>query len=172
MIEKLKNIIICLLTFCLVAVIALNVFYKAPKKPTPQVTQIASREWYDNIGFTDKSFSFQLVRKLGLTIAGGADIGECFTVAQKIKDGDVASWHEQWFASAERLYNLSQTWEKQGHAISAGGALMRATNYYLASNFYLVSPSERQKRLKIWQKSRESFLRAKSVLLRDDLFTR
>ena len=45
--------------------------------------------------FRDRAFSFQLLRTIGHTIHGGADIGECLATAVRITDGDFESWYAE-----------------------------------------------------------------------------
>ena len=53
--------------------------------------------------FQDPTFSFQLLRTLGSTYYGGADIGECLSTAYRIKEGGFESWYTEWLATAERV---------------------------------------------------------------------
>lgn len=161
--KKLTYLIIAIIFFLFGAVIIKN-FYKVPEKVTPKIDSL---EWYDNLVFKNKHFSFQFIRRLGHSTSGGADIGECFSIAKNITDGDIDSWHTQWLTFAERLHSLAQDWEKAGHSVSAGELLMRASNYYLSSIFYLVHSKDRQKNLEYWQKARESFVKALGFLYPD-----
>lgn len=124
----------------------------------------SNQEWYNNLLFNEQHFSFQLVRRLAYTTARAADIGECISVAKKIIDDDITSWYTQWLFMANRMHTLAQEFEKEGHLISAGETLMRATNYYLAAEFYLVEKKDRQKRLDIWQNAHDSFIKAITFL--------
>jgi len=146
MIKKLKNLA-TITIFFLLGIITTKFYYKTFYHPTKAPSKTTSQEWYNNLVFKNKNFSFQFARHLGYATAGAADIGECFATARKIIDGDIDSWHEQWLATASRLKKLSQESEHSGHLISAGEQLMRASNYHLAAGFYLVSPQSRNKRL-------------------------
>ena len=46
--------------------------------------------------FTTQSFDFQLMRWLSQTTYSGAEIGECFSTAHLIEDGNTESWLRQW----------------------------------------------------------------------------
>ena len=48
---------------------------------------------------TDMDFNFGTL-VLGSTVNHGVEIGEAFYTASKIKDGDAASWQEEWFKMA------------------------------------------------------------------------
>jgi hypothetical protein len=50
--------------------------------------------------FDDQDFDGQLLRALSYTAYGGADIGECFETASRIKEGDRSSWYEAWTKTA------------------------------------------------------------------------
>ncbi len=166
MIKKLKNLV-TITIFFLFGIIVLKTFYYPSKTPA----KAASQEWYNDLVFKNKNFSFQFARHLGYSTTGAADIGECFSTARKITDGDIVSWHTQWLAVANRLKKLSQESEHSGHLISAGEQLMRASNYYLAAGFYLVSRQNRNKRLENWKEARGSFTKALTFLYPDNSVT-
>ena len=154
-IKKLTNFATTII-FLLFAIIVPKAFYGPTKAPV----KAASQEWYNDLVFKNKNFSFQFAKHLGYATAGAADIGECFSTARKITDGNINSWHKQWLAVANRLKKLSQESENSGHLISAGEQLMRASNYYLAAGFYLVSQQSRKNRLENWEKARVCFTKA------------
>lgn len=129
--------------------------------------RVQSGEWYGQLPFKDKLFSFQFVRRLGHATAGGADIGECFSVAQKINDGDFDGWYREWRAIADKFAGQAFRWEKEGHMASAGELLMRASNYYLSAGFFLVDERERQQSFEVWKKSRDCFIKASKLLYPD-----
>jgi hypothetical protein len=53
--------------------------------------------------FDDQDFDGQLLRAVGYTAYGGADIGECVETAGRIKVGDRSSWYEAWTKTADRM---------------------------------------------------------------------
>jgi hypothetical protein len=69
--------------------------------------------------FQDPAFSFQLVRTIGSTYYGGADIGECLSTAYRIKEGDFESWYSEWLATAERVNKYGDNSLSAGHKVSA-----------------------------------------------------
>ncbi|MDQ7830229.1 MAG: prolyl oligopeptidase family serine peptidase [Desulfovibrionaceae bacterium] len=78
---------------------------------------------------SDMDFTFGSV-VLGSISNGGAETGEAFYVAANIKDGDAASWQEQWLKMAARVEARGRKSLDGGHLISAREQLMRASNYY------------------------------------------
>lgn len=87
--------------------------------------------------FQNADFNSQLLRTLGKTAVGGADIGECFATAFKIQDGDFESWYQQWQLCAQRLYDTAQQCETAGHYDSAVSAYLRSCEYYRQAEFFL-----------------------------------
>ena len=77
----------------------------------------------------DMDFTFGSV-VLGSISNQGCETGEAFYVAANIKDGDAASWQEQWIKMAERVEARGLTSLAEGHAVSAREQLLRASNYY------------------------------------------
>ena len=65
--------------------------------------------------FDDQDFDGQLLRALSYTAYGGADIGECFETASRIKEGDRSSWYEAWTKTAERMKSDAEESLKGGH---------------------------------------------------------
>jgi len=87
--------------------------------------------------FDDREFDFQLLRMLGSTVAGAADIGECLATAQRIKEGDFEGWYTEWNKTATRIHAAADESMKNGHRVSAREAYLRASNYYRCAEFYL-----------------------------------
>src|SRR6266704_642441 len=58
--------------------------------------------------FDDEAFSFETLRAAGFAAYGGADLGEVLVTAAAITDGDEASWHRAWKATAERVQQIGE----------------------------------------------------------------
>jgi hypothetical protein len=69
--------------------------------------------------FNDPTFSSQLLRTIGETYYKGADIGECLSTANRIKEGDFESWHTEWLKTAKRIHSYADESLTNGHIISA-----------------------------------------------------
>ncbi len=92
--------------------------------------------------FDDESFSFETLRTAGFAAYGGADLGEVLTTAHHIGEGDEASWHQAWKATAQRVAEIGEQALASGHRVSAREALLRASNYYrTAGDFLLEKPA-------------------------------
>src|SRR6266550_3576453 len=92
--------------------------------------------------FDDESFSFETLRTAGFATYGGADLGEVLTTARHIGEGDEASWHQAWKATAQRVADIGEQARASGHGVSAREALLRASNYYrTAADFLLEHPA-------------------------------
>lgn len=85
----------------------------------------------------DAQFWFETQRTLGHAAYGGAEIGEVLTTAQRITAGDYDSWHDEWYATAERLAHEAEETLAAGHRISSRDGLLRASNYYRSAEFFL-----------------------------------
>jgi pimeloyl-ACP methyl ester carboxylesterase len=115
--------------------------------------------------FEDPAFSFQLLRTIGSTYYGGADIGECLSTAYRIKEGDFESWYTEWLATAERVNKYGDNSLSAGHKVSAREAYLRAFNYYRNAEFFLHTNPQDSRIIDTWQKSVDSFNKAAQVLL-------
>jgi pimeloyl-ACP methyl ester carboxylesterase len=92
--------------------------------------------------FDNEAFSFETLRTAGFAAYGGADLGEVLATAADIGEGDEASWHQAWKATAQRLAEIGEQALASGHRVSAREALLRASNYYrTASAFLLEQPA-------------------------------
>jgi pimeloyl-ACP methyl ester carboxylesterase len=92
--------------------------------------------------FDDESFSFETLRTTGFAAYAGADVGEVLTTASHIAEGDEASWHRAWKATAQRVAGIGEHALASGHRVSAREALLRASNYYrTAADFLLEKPA-------------------------------
>src|SRR5277367_6613065 len=86
--------------------------------------------------FDDEMFSFETLRAAGHGAYGGAELGEVLVTARAIPEGDEAAWQQQWKATAERVEQLARQSLAGGHRVSAREALLRASNYYRAAEFF------------------------------------
>src|ERR1700682_4083439 len=93
--------------------------------------------------FDDDTFSFDLLRTTGFANYFGADLGEVLATARQITDGDQASWHRAWKATAGRVAELGEQSLAGGHRGPARENLWRASNYYrTAAAFVLDTPAD------------------------------
>jgi hypothetical protein len=70
---------------------------------------------------------------LGAAVNHGCEIGEAFNTAMNIKDGDAASWQEEWLKTARLVAARGERSLAGGHRESARDQLQRASYYYRAA---------------------------------------
>ncbi|TSA26593.1 alpha/beta hydrolase [bacterium] len=109
------------------------------------------------IVFDDYQYSFQLLRTMGYSCTGGADIAECLSTAYKIEESNNESWYKKWSETAERLEIAADKFLKEGHKESAMEAYFRSSNYYRTAGFFLIIDPEDSRIIETWRKSRECF---------------
>ena len=97
--------------------------------------------------FASESFDFQLMRWLSQAPYSGSEIGECFSTAHLIEDGDTESWLHEWEKTARRVEGIARECLERGHRISAREAFLRATTYYEAAFFYVPDGDPRKREL-------------------------
>jgi dienelactone hydrolase len=105
--------------------------------------------------FQYELFEFQLMRWLSQTTYSGAEITECLSTANKIKDYDIESWLAEWSALAERVERIGHDCLARGHRVSAREAFLRATTYYEASFFF--APDDDPRKVELYQRQRDVF---------------
>jgi len=112
------------------------------------------------IVFNDPTFSFQLLRTIGSSYYGGADIGECLSTAYRIREGEFDSWYTEWLKTAERVRKFADECLSSGHKISAHQAYLRASSYYRTAEFFLHENPNDHRIIETWQHSVDCFLKA------------
>jgi len=85
----------------------------------------------------DAQFWFETLRVMGATDYGGAQIGEAVMTASRIAAGDYNGWHAEWKATADAVARQARASLAAGRRISARDGLLRVSNYYRNSEFFL-----------------------------------
>jgi pimeloyl-ACP methyl ester carboxylesterase len=116
------------------------------------------------VGFADDSFAFELVRNLGYTYYGGADIGELMASADTITEGDFDSWYEVWHSRGERVAGRAKDYLASGHLVSAREALLRASTYFRMAEFYLHGNPEDPRILADSRASKDLYAKAAELM--------
>jgi hypothetical protein len=109
------------------------------------------------IVFEDPVFSFQLLRVIGSSYYGGADIGECLSTSYRIKEGDFESWYNEWNTTAQRVNKYADDCLSSKHILSAQQAYLRASSYYRTAEFFLHENPDDNRIIKTWENSVTSF---------------
>ena len=109
-------------------------------------------------GFANAEMDYQLIRQLGTARYGGAAVGECLALAQRIQNGIPASWVAEFTTAAQRQEADAQARALRGHAVSAREQYLVACNSYRAAEYYcgVLNPEH----TRLGRKSRECFLAA------------
>lgn len=87
-------------------------------------------------GFADAEMDFQLIRQIGAARYGGASLGECLALAQRITNADPASWVREFAAAAARQEADALARAGRGHALSAHDQYLVASNSWRAAEYY------------------------------------
>lgn len=116
------------------------------------------------IVFNDPSFSFQLLRVIGSTYYGGADVGEALSTAYRIKEGDFESWYTEWSKTAQRVKEFGDKSLSFGHRLSACESYLRASNYYRTAEFFLHLNPQDSRIIETWQSAVDLFRKAMKLL--------
>ena len=96
--------------------------------------------------FSDSDMDFHFgTLILGSAVNHGVEIGEAFNTAAKIKDGDAASWQDEWFSMAQRAEARGEASLAAGNTVSARDQLQRASYYYRISLISMLPDDPRMK---------------------------
>jgi pimeloyl-ACP methyl ester carboxylesterase len=102
----------------------------------------SERPWYELGIIGEPIMDNQLLWYLSHTGQGMADIGECLDTATRIDAAEENSWPREWLKTAERVRKMAEISLAKGHARSAGGAYLRAANYYRAALIHHPEPKD------------------------------
>jgi pimeloyl-ACP methyl ester carboxylesterase len=108
------------------------------------------------------AFNFEFLRLVSSQSVGAAEIGECIDTIARIRNDDFDSWVTEWNRTATRVAAIGDQHLDDGDTVAAGGALLRAANYFRAAEFYATHDDPRQHQA--WQRSRECFAAAAPLL--------
>ncbi|GGI92108.1 alpha/beta hydrolase family protein [Legionella impletisoli] len=98
-------------------------------------------------GFDNPEMDFQLLRQLGATYAQAASVGECFNIADKIREGNTKDWVQ--------AFEQQAAWQKEdglerlrkNHVVSGRQQLFKASNSFRAAEYYTSTLSEHHRQL-------------------------
>jgi len=116
------------------------------------------------IHFHHPAFDTQLLRAISYTYFESADIGECLATAARVKEGDFESWHEQWRATADHVFEIAAASEKAKQPASAREAYLRAANYYRTALFFEYQSPLSENLLETFRKHGDAFSRAAKLM--------
>jgi len=88
--------------------------------------------------FKDPLFDAQWLRAAGHSGSGGAELGECFAAARRIREPDAESWFRAWSELGENVLAGAERSRSEGRRISALGGFLRASNYFRAAYTFLI----------------------------------
>jgi pimeloyl-ACP methyl ester carboxylesterase len=112
----------------------------------------------------DNLFEAQMLRALGYTPYGGADIGECLATVARIPGTDRDAWHREWLATAERSVREAESSAASGRRASARGAFFRAANYFRTAGLFAMEAPAGPRLVEPHRREVESFRRGAALL--------
>jgi hypothetical protein len=115
---------------------------------------------HGNYFFKHDDFEFNAQLALGASYYRLSEVGECVAAIQRIKDGDINSWFDEWVATADRTLKRAAEALGRGHRRSAHDAYLRASFYYGVAFFYVLGTKDRSRSLPTWQSNRDAFDKA------------
>lgn len=106
----------------------------------------------------------QLLRLLGATPYGGADVGEAIACARTIDGTNLDSWFTAWVALGDRVHQLAVDAEAAGHCETARLGFWRASSYYRTAGGMLLGPPVDPRLIDAYGRQRDSFRRGAALL--------
>jgi hypothetical protein len=96
-------------------------------------------QWPEN-----DDFSEQLMRVMSSAQEGGSTVSECLGAATRIDPRDDESWYREWKKTADDNRKRGNLAFRDGHARTAQGHWLRATNYYRTALRFLAPGDSRK----------------------------
>jgi Prolyl oligopeptidase family len=113
--------------------------------------------------FRHDDFEFMTEITLGAASYRAAEAGEVLATADRIKDGDYASWVAEWEATADRVRDMARVSADAGHRVSARDAYLRASTYYFNAAFFVVGTGNDDRLPELWRTHRDCFARTAAL---------
>ncbi len=114
--------------------------------------------------FRDDLFDAQWLRTAGHAASGGADVGECFAAAERIREVDAESWYDAWWTLGESLLEQAEKSRAQGRHASALSAYLRASNYFRAAYTFLIGAPVDPRVVECYRRQRSAFQSAAALM--------
>ena len=114
--------------------------------------------------FEDAEQDAQLQRTIAKCDYGMANAGESLAIAAAIEPGDRDAWHRAFFEFGERLRDKAGEAERGGHAVTARGCYLRASEYFRTASFYHRDRLDSEALQRAYGASRECFRAALPML--------
>ncbi len=106
-----------------------------------------------------EAFKYQGIRTMGHAQYQGASVSEVLYTLSNIEKNNGEKWFSEWYKMANYQKNLSANYSAN---LAKGNALLRASNYFRVSEFFLDTKDSR--RLEAYELSRDSFENAISYI--------
>ncbi|KAF0232989.1 MAG: hypothetical protein FD177_2028 [Desulfovibrionaceae bacterium] len=133
MCSKQSVLIRSLLALAVLACLQAGVLASPPVPPEAQKA-VNPHAAHTNFYFKDPAMDFVFGSlMLGSAVNHGCEIGEAFATAAAIRDGDAASWQEQWTKTAALIEARGAKALAGGHLVSARDQFLRASYAYRAA---------------------------------------
>ena len=112
----------------------------------------------------DADMDAQLSRTVIAVAAEAADLGEVFTTAARVTQGDYDSWFTEWSAAAEVAESHAEEALRGGHVVTARKAFLRASEYWRQSYFFIRRDIDDERLQRAWRRHRLTFRAALPLL--------
>jgi len=114
--------------------------------------------------FKDDLFNAQWLRTAGHSTSGGAEVGEYFAAAGRIRERDAESWFDAWTELAAGVLAEAEKSRAQGRSASALAAYLRASNYLRTSYTFLIGAPVDPRVVDAYRRQRTAFESAASLM--------
>ena len=114
--------------------------------------------------YRDQLFDAQLLRTVGHSCYGGADLEECLAAAHSIRETDTSGWFTAWMALADRVRSDAERSLRVGHPVSAREGFLRASNYYRNAYIFLFGEPLDGELRRAYDLHRQSFRQAAALM--------
>ncbi len=90
------------------------------------------------VALKDELLDAQLLRAVGASLYGGADVGECLSAARRVRGTELDSWFSEWSVAARRVEALAERASDAGQVETSRLAYLRASTYFRTAGVMLM----------------------------------
>jgi hypothetical protein len=105
----------------------------------------------------DPGFDFAIRCALNGVAYKMSEVGEVLATSAGVGKGDLDGWFDAWTGRGRRVRAVAEACERDGRAVSAAAAYLRAANYAFAGFWYVLGTSGPDRAEAAWREHRDAF---------------
>ena len=117
------------------------------------------------VALKDELLDAQLLRAVGASLYGGADVGECLSAARRVRGTELDSWFSEWTVAARRVEALAERASDAGQVETSRLAYLRASTYFRTAGVMLMGVPLDSRLVEAYARQTDMFRRAAALMV-------